>query len=87
MLTACMDTPVSVTDEGIKIKPENMVKEKLYHCIYKEKLLLVYKDGNEILNCYEIEESEIINEIKNCKNSDDIETVLEHYIEKHNLKN
>lgn len=82
-----MDSPVSITEEGIKIKPELMIKEKLYHCIYKEKILLVYKDDNEILNCYEIEESEIVNEVKNCKNSDEIESALEQYIEKHNLKN
>lgn len=81
-----MDSPVSITDEGIKIKSEQMVKEKLYHCIYKEKLLIVYKDENDLLNCYEIEETEIIDTIKN-NDSGDIETILENYIGTHDLKN
>jgi len=81
-----MDSPVSITDEGIKIKSEHMVKEKLYHCIYKEKLLIVYKDENDLLNCYEIEETEIIDTIKN-NDSGDIETILENYIGTHDLKN
>lgn len=82
-----MTEPVSISDDGIKIRPEQMIKEKLYHCFYKEKLLLVYKDDHDILNCYEIEESEIITQIRNSKNTNDIETILEHFIKTHDLKN
>ena len=47
--------------------------------------MLVYKDQNEILNCYEIEEEEIVLKVKESKN-DDIEKILEDYIQKENLK-
>ena len=43
--------PVSPGDEGVKIQPENMEKEKLYHCVFKDKVLLFYKDVQDVLNC------------------------------------
>jgi len=33
----------------------------LYHCIHQNKIMLVYKDHNEILNCYEIDDSGNVN--------------------------
>ena len=78
--------PVSVDDEGIKLKPEQMEKEKLYHCIFKNKILLFYKDEQEILNCYEIEEEKLVEKVKNDSNKDDIEKIFEEYISKENLK-
>ena len=79
-----MDYPVTVNPEGIKIKPENMQVDKLYYCIYQEKIVLFFKDPNEILNCYEIEEKEIVDEVKQAK-SENIENILNGYIEKKNL--
>jgi hypothetical protein len=79
-----MDYPVTAGPEGIKIKPENMETDKLYYCIFEEKIMLFYKDQNELLNCYEISEKEIVDEIKQA-NSEDIENVLQKYIEKKNL--
>jgi len=78
-----MDSPVTTGTDGIKIKPENMEKEKLYHCIFQNKILIVYKDSQEILNCYEIEENEIVEKVKNSGNDDDLEKILEEYIEIH----
>ncbi len=46
--------------------------------------MLVYKDHNEILNCYEIEDNEIVSRVKESKNSE-IEKILEEYIEEKNL--
>ena len=48
--------PVSSDDNGINIKPELMEKEKLYHYVFNNKVLLLFKDSQDFLNCYEIEE-------------------------------
>jgi hypothetical protein len=81
-----VDNPLSVGNDGIKIKPELMEKEKLYHCIFQNKVLLVYKDSQDVLNCYEIEEKELVEKIKECSNNDDVEKIFEEYIERENLK-
>ena len=82
-----MDYPVTANDDGIKIKPENMEKEHLYHCVFKNKVLLVYKDSQNFLNCYEIEEEELVNQIKNSKNNEEIEKFFEDYVKREDIKN
>lgn len=79
-----MDYPVTVNPEGIKIKLENMEVDKLYYCIYQDKIELFFKDQNQILNCYEIEEKEIVDEVKQSE-SENIENILHRYIEKKDL--
>jgi hypothetical protein len=79
-----MDYPIVVESEGVKIRSEKMEIDKLYYCFYQDKILLFYKEQNEILNCYEITEKDVIEEIKQSQ-SDDIEIVLQRYIEKKNL--
>jgi len=82
-----MTYPLIAEKEGIKIKPEHMEKEKLYHCIFNEKIILVYKDSQDVMNCFEIEEKELVDEIKQCKDDDDrVEKIFEDYIQKNNLK-
>ena len=51
-----MPYPLTSEKDGIKMKPEIMKAETLYHCLFQNKVMLVYKDHNEILNCYEIED-------------------------------
>ena len=80
-----MSYPLSSGKDGIKIQPDKMEPETLYHCIYQNKIMLVFKDQNEILNCYEIDEDEIVSKVK-ASNKDDIEKILEEYIEKENLR-
>ena len=80
-----MESPIEVNDDGVKLKPEIMEPEKFYHCIFKEKVILVFKDHQEFLNCFEIEESDIVEKIKSSKDGD-IHSVLESYIEKEKLK-
>ena len=82
-----MDYPISVNNEGIKIKPEFMIKEHLYHCIFQHKVLLVYKDYQDFLNCYEIEEEILVDKIKNSKNDEQVEEILEDYIKDKDIKN
>lgn len=79
-----VDYPISIDEKGIKIQPEKMLSDKLYYCIYQNKVMLFFKDKNDLLNCYEIEEKEIVDEVKRSK-PDEIESVLETIIEKRNL--
>ena len=80
-----MESPIEVNDDGVKLKPEIVEPEKFYNCIFKEKVILVFKDHQEFLNCFEIEESDIVEKIKSSKDGD-IHSVLESYIEKEKLK-
>ena len=80
-----MSYPLSSEKDGIKIKPDKMQPETLYHCMFQNKIMLVYKDQNEILNCYEIDDNEIVCKVKE-SDSDSIEKILEEYIEKENLR-
>jgi len=82
-----MDYPVSVDENGLKFKPEKMEKEKLYHCIFKNKAFLVFKDSMEILNCYEVEEEDLVEKIRKCDNDAELEKLFEDYIQGKNLKN
>jgi hypothetical protein len=59
-----MSYPLSSGKDGIKIQPDKMEPEILYHCIHQNKVMLVYKDHNEILNCYEIDDAEIVSQTK-----------------------
>ena len=77
--------PVSIEKDGIKIRPEHMEKEKLYPCIFNNKVLVFYKDEQDLLNCYEIEEAELVEKIKTC-NNDEVEKLFEEYIEQKKLK-
>ena len=80
-----MKDVITATDDGVSLNPEIMEKEKLYHCIFKDKVIVVFKDHQEFLNCFEIEEEEIVKQIKS-SNAENIESILENYIEKEKLK-
>ena len=79
-----MDYPIVVESDGVKIRTEKMQVDKLYYCIYQEKILLFYKEQNEMLNCYEISEKDVVEEVKKSQ-TEDIEKLLQQYIEKKNL--
>ena len=64
-----MSYPLSSGKDGIKIQPDKMEPEILYHCIHQNKIMLVYKDHNEILNCYEIDDDEIVSRVKTSNKS------------------
>ena len=57
------DTQTTTTPTVEEKEPEIMEKEKLYHCIFNDKVFLVFKDEQEFLNCYEIEEKEIVDKV------------------------
>jgi len=81
-----VDYPIIAEAEGIKIKPEKMEVEKLYYCIYQDKIMLFYKDQGEILNCYEVAEKDIVDSVKQAATSEDIENILQKFIEKEHLE-
>lgn len=76
--------PVETTSDGVKIRPEQMETDKLYYCIFQDKIMLFYKDQNEMLNCYEISEKDIIDEVKQTAQAE-IENILQKYIDKKDL--
>ena len=80
-----MGSPISADENGIKLKPEIMEKEKLYHCIFNDKVFLVFKDEQEFLNCYEIEEKEIVDKVISAK-TQNIDNVLNEFIKNQKLK-
>ena len=82
-----MEYPVSVDENGVNFKPEKMEKEKLYHCIFKNKAMLVFKDSQDVMNCYEIEEPDLVEQIRKCDDDNDLEKLLEDYIQGKRLKN
>ncbi|WP_420545026.1 hypothetical protein [Nitrosopumilus sp.] len=81
------DYPLSVDDNGVNLKPEKMEREKLYHCIFKKKAILIFKDSQDVLNCYEIEQEDLVEKIKKCNNDDELELLFENYMKGQNLKN
>jgi len=80
-----MEYPVIAESEGVKIKPELMEIEKLYYCIFQDKVFLFFKDQGELLNCYEIEEKEIVDAVKNSPSAEDIENILQKFVDQENL--
>lgn len=76
-----MDDPVTVNSDGVKLKPEKMIINQLYHCIFENKVFLFYKDEDELLHCYEVEDPNAIKEIS--ANPADLETILIKY--SHNM--
>jgi hypothetical protein len=69
-----MESPVQSESGGIKLRPENMAVDKLYHCIHEDKVFLFYKDEQDILHCYEVEDLSALKEIS--ENPDCIENIL-----------
>ncbi len=80
-----MGYPLLPDEKGIKIIAQEMVPEKMYYCYHNNKVMLVYKDDQEFLNCYEIEEEGIVSMVKNCKTPDEIEKIINDYLAKNNL--
>jgi len=74
-----LDYPIIVQSDGIKLQPEKMTVDQLYHCIFEDKIFLFYKDEEELLHCYEVENPSATKEILD--NPADIENILKRYSE------
>jgi hypothetical protein len=77
---AADDYPVVAGQDGIKLKTEKMAADKLYHCVYDNKVFLFYKDEDSLLHCYEVENPEAVREIT--ANPSDVEGILEKYADR-----
>jgi len=67
--------PVVTDNENkIKIKPELMIKEKLYPFIHEKSVFLFFKDENELIHCYEISDKDVKEKMLN--NPDNIIDIL-----------
>jgi hypothetical protein len=75
-----LEYPLVVEPDGIKLKPDKMHIDQLYHCIFDEKVFLFYKDEQELLHCYEVEDPAAIKEISS--NPSDIENILIRYAQR-----
>ena len=80
-----MEDPVIITDSGIKLNPDKMIKEELYHCIYENRIFLFFKDNEDVLHCYEISDIDTINQIK--QNPDNIDVILNNLAKDYSKKN
>lgn len=69
-----LEYPVQTESEGIKLKPEKMVADKLYQCIYEGKIFLFYKDEQEFLHCYEVDDAAALKDIS--ENPEGLEKIL-----------
>ena len=69
-----MEDPVIINDNGIKLNPDKMQREELYHCIYQNRIFLFFKDNDDMLHCYEISDIDTINDIK--ENPENIHKIL-----------
>ena len=72
-----MEYPVIVQPDGIKLQPEKMVIDQLYHCIFEKRVFLFYKDEQELLHCYEVDDPMAVKEIS--ENPMEIENILKKY--------
>ncbi|HEY6949998.1 MAG TPA: hypothetical protein VI146_05255 [Nitrososphaeraceae archaeon] len=66
--------PIIVEKDGIKIKPEEMTVDKMYHCIYDRKVYIFYKDEENLTHCYEVDDPLVVQEIIN--SPDKLEDIL-----------
>jgi Zn-dependent M16 (insulinase) family peptidase len=82
-----MNSPLTADENGVNLKPDKMEKEKLYHCIFKNKVILVFKDSQNMLNCYEIEEEKLVEQIKKSIDDSELEKIFEDYLIGENITN
>jgi hypothetical protein len=71
------DYPVAAERDSIKIKTEKMIIDKLYHCIYDNKVFLFYKDDQSLLHCYEVQNPDAVREI--AEKPSELHSILKRY--------
>ena len=49
--------------------------------------MLIFKDSQDMMNCYEIEEPDLVEQIKNCESDNDLEKLFEDYLQGKHLNN
>jgi len=51
-----------------------MIVDKMYYCIYDNKVYIFYKDEENLMHCYEVDDPPVVQEIIN--NPDNLEEIL-----------
>jgi hypothetical protein len=70
------ESPILIDEDNkMKIKPELMITENLYPILFENSLFLFFKDENELINCYEVTEKELVEKAQ--KNPERILEMLE----------
>jgi hypothetical protein len=69
--------PVVAEHDGIKLKTEKMVIDRLYYCIYDNKVFLFYKDDQSLLHCYEVQNPDAVKEI--AEKPSELDSILARY--------
>ena len=82
MKTLNEDYPVIVKEDGIVVKTKIMEIDKIYYCVYRSRTFLFFKDENELVNCYEVEDKEVAEAIICDPDSDSIKGILGKYLDK-----
>ena len=72
-----LEYPVIAEKDGIKIDPEKMIIDKMYYCIYDNKVYIFYKDEENLTHCYEVDDQTVVQEI--VKNPNNLEDILLKY--------
>ena len=72
-----MNQALSAGSDGVKIKPELMKDDVLYHCVSNDRLVLMYRDSQKIMHCYEVEDPQIVKAVRSCATYDDAARLLE----------
>ena len=86
VITMDDDYPIVAKNDGIVIKTEKMEVDKIYHCIYQDKVFLFFKDEQQLLNCYEVEDVETAETIRSNPDPESIKAILEKAVKKQQEK-
>lgn len=73
-----MACPVVASGDGVNLRPELMERERLYHCFFRDKLMLFFKDSQDFLNCYEVEERDLVERARGAPGAE-VERIVEEY--------
>lgn len=82
-----MESPVSVGKNGVKFRPEEMERERLYHCVFRGKAMLIFKDAQDVMNCYEVDDADLVDKIAKCTDDKDLEVFFDAYLSEQNINN
>lgn len=72
-----MEYPVRVEEEGIKLRPELMQVDVIYHCIYDNAVYIFFKDQEELMHCYQVEDPDAVSAI--IRNQLNLQDILRKY--------
>ncbi len=72
-----MERAVSAGEGGMKVRPELMETDTLYHCIAGGRLMLVYRDAQEIMHCYEVDDESLLKAVRSCPTYEEASRLLE----------